>query len=361
MEGVVEARLVSDNSSEDSSDRPNTIRAILGPAAKVYSFPDFLREYVPSLDVDSILDVDTPMSPLEHHQLAQTRVAPLESLKHLSKVCKSIRRDESLSSLVDDVVWSLVQRRERQRRLKEDGRNQLSLGYAVASYYQSSAAQSCTNMPAGVIMKHLNANVDFCKTSSLCRLIHRMVGDDVMRTLLLHTSIFVPVEEDLSQPPRGNYFQLTGPPLQGTSTRSTETNDKSSRKRKRLSQRQDDPTKSAPRKRKRLSQRQDDPTKSAPKNQLGSDTNVALTDQDTSVVNGLGGKTLLVDLGLQTSIEQLLSRQLRDLIELELVVRQQGPDNCSICFDTEISFDPEAARQLHPNSYHRAFALHSSA
>jgi hypothetical protein len=244
MEGVVEARLVSDNSSEDSSDKPNTIRAILGPAAKVYSFPDFLREYVPSLDVDSILDVDTPMSPSEHHQLAQTRVAPLESLKPLSKVCKSIRRDESLSSLVDDVVWSLVQRRERQRRLKEDGRNQLSLGYAVASYFQSSAAQSCTNMPAGVIMMHLNTNVDFCKTSSLCRLIHRMVGDDVMRTLLLHTSIFVPVEGDLSQP-RGNYFQLTGPPLQGTSTRSSETSGKS-RKRKRRSQRQDDPAKIAP-------------------------------------------------------------------------------------------------------------------
>lgn len=239
MEGVVEARLVSDNSSEDSSDKTNTIRSILGPAAKVYSFPDFLREYVPSLDVVSIMDVD---SPSEHHQLAQMRVSPLDSLTPLSRVCKPIRRDESLSSLVDDVVWSLVQRRERQRRLKGDGRNQLSLGYAVASYFQSSAAQSCTNMPAGVIMMHLNTNVDFCKTSSLCRLIHRMVGDDVMRTLLLHTSIFVPVE---TEQPRGNYFQLTGPPLQGMLTRSTETKGKT-RKRKRRSRRQDDPTKTAP-------------------------------------------------------------------------------------------------------------------
>jgi hypothetical protein len=244
MEGVVEARLVSDNSSEDSSDKPNTVRSILGPAAKVYSFPDFLREYVPSLDVVSILDAETPMSPSEHHQLAQMRVAPLESLKPLSKVCKPARRDESLSSLVDDVVWSLVQRRERQRRLKGDGRNQLSLGYAVASYFQSAAAQSCTNMPAGVIMMHLNTNVDFCKTSSLCRLIHRMVGDDVMRTLLMHTSMFVPVENDLSQP-RGNFFQLTGPPLQGMSTRNTETSTNGkSRKRKRRSQRPDDSAKS---------------------------------------------------------------------------------------------------------------------
>lgn len=56
--------------------------------------------------------------------------------------------------------------------------------------------------------------------------------------------------------------------------------------------------------------------------ELGSDTNVTLTDQDTGVVDGLG-ETLLVHLGLQTSFQQLLSSQLQDEIEFELFIRQK--------------------------------------
>jgi len=231
----MEARVVSDNSSEDSVKATDTIRAILGPTAKIFSLADFLRHYVPSLDVASTLD--TAMSSSERYLLSHMKISPLESLKPLSKIPETIRRDESLASLVDDVVWCLVQRGARHKRLKQDGRNVLSLGYSVASYYQSSGAQSSVNMPAGVLMMHVNSNVDYCKTSSLYRLIHRMVGDDILRTLLLNTSIFVPMQQhqqdhqqDARSKPRGNYFQLTGPPLRARTTQAT--SNKSSRKKK---------------------------------------------------------------------------------------------------------------------------------
>jgi len=57
-------------------------------------------------------------------------------------------------------------------------------------------------------------------------------------------------------------------------------------------------------------------------NQLGTDTDVALSDQDTGVVDGLG-KALLVDLGLESAFQQLLCRQLKDGIEFQLVLGQQ--------------------------------------
>lgn len=56
--------------------------------------------------------------------------------------------------------------------------------------------------------------------------------------------------------------------------------------------------------------------------QLRSHTNVTLSDQNTGVVDRLG-QTLLVHLGLETALQQLLSRQLQHSIQLEFVVRQQ--------------------------------------
>lgn len=56
--------------------------------------------------------------------------------------------------------------------------------------------------------------------------------------------------------------------------------------------------------------------------ELGTNTNVALINQDTRVVNGLG-QALLVHLGLQTSLQQLLRGQLQDRIQFEFVIRQE--------------------------------------
>jgi hypothetical protein len=57
--------------------------------------------------------------------------------------------------------------------------------------------------------------------------------------------------------------------------------------------------------------------------ELTAHTDVALTDQDTGVVDSLG-KTLLVHLGLKTSFQQLLGSQLQDEIELKFLVGEKS-------------------------------------
>ena len=56
---------------------------------------------------------------------------------------------------------------------------------------------------------------------------------------------------------------------------------------------------------------------------LVSDADVALTDQDAGVVDGLG-EALLVDLGLQAALKELLGGKKQDGIEVELVVREES-------------------------------------
>jgi hypothetical protein len=55
---------------------------------------------------------------------------------------------------------------------------------------------------------------------------------------------------------------------------------------------------------------------------LFADTDVALSDQHTGVVDGLG-KTLLEDFGLKSSLHESLSGQLEDVIERVLFVSQE--------------------------------------
>lgn len=190
----------------------STLRALFGSDIDVLPFPEFLRRYVPGLCNKLLLD----RSLSEHLQLSNSFVVPLPSFKRIEKEQGIVQ--EHLSSLVDDVVWSLVQRRQRLRRHRKDGRNLLSQGYTVPSdFHILTGAQSSRNMPSGVHMLQLNNNVDFCKSSSLFASLHRLVGDNVLRALLLHTSIFIPITSE-STVASENFLQLTGPPAQGRST-----------------------------------------------------------------------------------------------------------------------------------------------
>jgi len=58
------------------------------------------------------------------------------------------------------------------------------------------------------------------------------------------------------------------------------------------------------------------------RNQLGSNTDVALSDQDTGVVHRLG-KTLSENLGLKAAFKQLLGGQLKDGIQLKFRIIQK--------------------------------------
>ena len=170
---------------------------------------------------------------------------------------------EPLPSLVDHVVWTLVKRRERARQEQQQQQQQASnlpalhrhthsrtvnkpshhthsnvlcQGYVSASSRQveEEGGRSLCTMPAGVIWWQWNRHVEFLKTSSWGRLVHAWLGDNLLRALLLHTQLFLPIMErqdtsafmtttaDMGQrrdmpetapEMRGNYFQLTGPPL----------------------------------------------------------------------------------------------------------------------------------------------------
>ena len=54
--------------------------------------------------------------------------------------------------------------------------------------------------------------------------------------------------------------------------------------------------------------------------------NVTLTDQDTSVVNGLG-QTAVEDLGLQASLQEIFDLQAENVIELHLALVQDADAN----------------------------------
>jgi hypothetical protein len=55
---------------------------------------------------------------------------------------------------------------------------------------------------------------------------------------------------------------------------------------------------------------------------LRSNTNVSLTDQNTSMMDRLG-KTLLVNLGLKTPLQKLLSSKLKDGIKIKLIISKK--------------------------------------
>jgi len=183
---------------------PSIIRALMGSDATIYSLFDFVKEFSPYLPVD-----EPQGDSHDHIRLRNTLVCPVYPLKPSG--CRKVSCTESLSSLVDDVIWSLVQRRSRDK----TRRNVLSQGYVLASEHlsQTHDIRPCREMRPGVLCMHMNDNVSFCKTSSYALTLHRLVGDDVMRTLLLHTYMFLPVEHDWSHR-KQNYLLLCGPPLQ---------------------------------------------------------------------------------------------------------------------------------------------------
>jgi hypothetical protein len=190
---------------------------------------------------------------------------------------------ESLESLVDGVVCSLVQRthrlrkaypakakssnvklvhRRRQRKDKSKkppqsiingnstrsntssvndwlrSSNILSKGYSLgssdtlSSYYsrtnnklQNPTLRACPNMAPGVHCIQPNSLTTYARSSGLMRLLHSVIGDEILSELLLNAIVLVPAidgdtgEHDSSSQQsatlfgRGNFFQLCGPPL----------------------------------------------------------------------------------------------------------------------------------------------------
>jgi hypothetical protein len=191
----------------------STIRTIFGPHAKIFRLEDFILEYAPSLN----FSLQIQSTPGRSHanilgHISKTLVVPSDDLKPMPLIRKNATQ-ESLSTLVDDVIWSLVNYRK-------DEPNVLSKGYVVASeFLHQEGVQPCPNMRAGVMCTRLNGNVSFCKNSRFFRTLQALVGDELIRILLKHTSVLVPLEDDSASEARGgkqetrqaNYMLVCGP------------------------------------------------------------------------------------------------------------------------------------------------------
>jgi hypothetical protein len=252
---------------------------------RALSLLQFIREYAPNLHL-----AETSLTSLQRTpRLRGILVLPLPSCRRAPHLTRAECR-EPVPTIVDDVVWTLVQRRERLNRLKQrrpglprqgattvpggppgtavtpgatggpDGRgvvsgpsphlflegggNALARGFAIPQGEDWAAAAASAAIPGrtmrhGVACVHPNENVAYCKSSSLLRRVHVMVGDELLRTIFLHTRLLFPLltcnssrRNGMGDGPttttttsnrtntttgngsfEGNYLLLCGPPL----------------------------------------------------------------------------------------------------------------------------------------------------
>jgi hypothetical protein len=159
-----------------------TIRAIAGRDA--YTLREFIESFVtnsPAINDDSFFRDE------KHGILI------LPSPEMIPFSTSTIRNQQSLESLVDDVVWELVQKRNKST---QTSGNVLSQGFTLSEFSQD---HHRSYFPMTV--QHVNPSVDYCKNNF--SELHCVLGDDVLRQLLLHTSIFLPLNH-------GNLWQITG-------------------------------------------------------------------------------------------------------------------------------------------------------
>jgi telomerase reverse transcriptase len=184
---------------EQQHDLLSTIRAVVDKEATVFLFRDFVGSYVPNLSLPAHI---------ENEMIEKIAIEPSDSMKSFSHVKRAECR-ESVSSLVDGAVWSLVQRRERFKRLGKDGRNVLAQGYVLSTFAEEYGAMPSRGMRAGVLCNQPNDKVSFCKTSPIFSQLHSLLGDEVFRGLLLYSRLFVPVQDPTSNF-RSNYMLVCG-------------------------------------------------------------------------------------------------------------------------------------------------------
>jgi telomerase reverse transcriptase len=172
---------------------PSSIRAWIGEKEQAFTLPDFVKNFAPSLPSLDLCDCQ------ESDRIRRTIIVPSSILHPFTGIQKATR-SQRLIDLIDDIIWTLVQRKSKNR---TQG-NVLSRGYSFSSVNYSHV-QHCPNMRPGVICTHINDNVNFWKTSSYAESLHRLLGDDLLRIMILHCNIFLPVEGS-----NENYILISG-------------------------------------------------------------------------------------------------------------------------------------------------------
>lgn len=184
------------------------LQSILGDQVNSFTLSSFLEKFVPALSDSERSYRNKGLCNDEIKELDQLCIVPIGDILPLTRL-SAPRQAQSLASLVDDVVWTLVQKRERSSKVKhhplgiESGQNLLVQGYVINT---DSTGSSLTSH-AALTQLHLNSCVDFCKVNRVFRNLHNLYGDDCIRILLLKTSLFLRFSQNQ------NSMQLSGPPL----------------------------------------------------------------------------------------------------------------------------------------------------
>lgn len=190
----------------------STIRDVLPTNNGIFRLCDFVKRYAPKLQID----------PMKAKIIPNIVISPMNTIVTASYAGEP-RCREPLPSLVDDVVRNLVQRRGRLKRLgSDDGRNVLAQGYVSQSIDEEMGVQPSFQVRPGVMCVNPNDKVNICKSSSTFQLLHECVGDEVLRMILLHTILFVPVQHK-DHSCWVNFILVCGPPLTVGSESKTKT------------------------------------------------------------------------------------------------------------------------------------------
>eukprot|EP00980_Cylindrotheca_fusiformis_P009920 scaffold2195_cov132-Cylindrotheca_fusiformis.AAC.4 len=180
----------------------STIRDVVPSDNDVLQLGEFVQRYAPRMKFDQI----------KAKQVPRIVISPMNTISETSND-KEPECREPLPSLVDDIVWTLVQRRDRLKRLgSDDGRNVLTQGYASQSIDEEKWMHPSTQMRPGVVCVNPNDKVNICKSSITFQLLHEYVGDEILRMILLHTMLFVPLNQK-DEAICLNYILVCGPPL----------------------------------------------------------------------------------------------------------------------------------------------------
>lgn len=228
---------------ETKNNNPSWVQRALGMHLKSYLLPNYLSLFfdVPEeafIESDeeaqryqkreSILDEmrSIVIAPFTNHCPTNDSFSTEEKPKNLRFVVS-----EPLESIVDGVIAALVHRCRRYERIatfpsKDNDevqynyflQNVLSSGYNIAgSHWQSTSGPGvksyCVNMPPGITCNTPNTTALWAKTNPIVLRLHKIVGDDILRNMLLNTIMLIPTTLSSSDYCKNNYLQLCGPPL----------------------------------------------------------------------------------------------------------------------------------------------------
>lgn len=148
---------------------------------------------------------------------------------------------QTLESLVDGIVSSLVRSHSKSNVSKKTSssrnnttkfkyRNLLCEGYRLMNdgYIKHPGKREKTipvahsqTLGLGIQVTHPNTCVSYAKSDPVIKHLHRLIGDDLLREIMMNSIILIPIG-DFDKCPSdltfGNYFQLCGPPLSNFTT-----------------------------------------------------------------------------------------------------------------------------------------------